>query len=116
MEFCWRNAACSAWPRASARYAGPWARPSSAPALIVGNYFDGITPYADAVATSQLLPGSRLLSYAGWGHTAFGRSGCVRGYVADYLLEGQLPPTGTLCPVASSPFASSPRPRQVQSN
>ena len=107
LGFWWRNAACSAWPSASARYAGPWTRPTSAPVLIVGNYFDGITPYADAVATSQLLPGSRLLSYAGWGHTALGRSACVQRHVAGYLLEGRLPPTGTLCPVESNPFPAS---------
>ena len=38
--------------------------------LIVGNYFDGITGYAGAIATSQWLANSRLLSYAGSGHTA----------------------------------------------
>jgi pimeloyl-ACP methyl ester carboxylesterase len=104
-RFWWPNAACSAWPSASARYAGPWTRATSAPVLIVGNFFDGITPYADAVATSQLMPGSRLLSYAGWGHTAFDRSACVRGYVVDYLLNGSLPPVDTVCPVEANPFA-----------
>jgi hypothetical protein len=74
--------------------------------LIVGNYFDGITSYADAVATSQLMPGSRLLSYAGWGHTAFDRSSCVRGYVVDYLLQGSLPPVDTICPIEANPFAA----------
>ena len=104
-RFWWPSAACSAWPSASARYAGPWTQRTSAPVLIVGNFFDGITSYADAVATSHLMPGSRLLSYAGWGHTAFDRSSCVRGHVVDYLLDGSLPPAATVCPVEANPFA-----------
>jgi pimeloyl-ACP methyl ester carboxylesterase len=107
-SFWWPNAACSNWPSADERYVGPWTRPSSAPVLIVGNYFDGITSYADAVSTSQLLPGSRLLSFAGYGHTAFDRSACVKAYVVDYLLEGNLPPAGTVCPVEVDPFAPLP--------
>jgi pimeloyl-ACP methyl ester carboxylesterase len=106
LPFWWPEAACSAWPSAASRYAGPWTHTTAAPVLIVGNYFDGITAYADAVATSQLLPNSRLLSYAGWGHTAFGRSVCVQRYVAQYLLDGQLPPEGSVCPIEADPFAA----------
>jgi len=70
----WTNAGCARWPVNADRYVGPWTARTSAPVLVVGNYFDGITDYAGAVATSTFLGNSRLLSYAGWGHTAFGRS------------------------------------------
>ena len=74
--------------------------------LVVGNYFDGVTDYAGAVASDELLRNSRLLSYAGWGHTAYGRSDCVTDYVDGYLLTGALPPAGTVCPANPNPFLS----------
>jgi pimeloyl-ACP methyl ester carboxylesterase len=100
----WGNASCSDWPVAPDRYTGPFSTRTSAPALVVGNYFDGITDYAGAIASSKLLRNSRLLSYAGWGHTAFGRSACVTQHVAAYLLDGRLPPAGTVCPANPNPF------------
>jgi hypothetical protein len=71
--------------------------------LVVGNYFDGVTDYRGAKASARLLHG-RLLSYAGWGHTAYGRTACVDGYIENYLLSGALPPAGTVCPAVPSPF------------
>ena len=73
---------------------------------MVGNFFDGVTSYAGAQASNRLLEGSRLLSYAGWGHTAYGRSACVTTHVNSYLLNGTLPPEGTLCPANPNPFLS----------
>jgi hypothetical protein len=72
--------------------------------LVVGNFFDGVTGYDGAVAASRLLENSRLLSYAGWGHTAYGRSECVEELVDDYLAAGALPPTGTVCTANPNPF------------
>ena len=100
----WNNAPCATWPKAPDRYAGPWTACTSAPVLIVGNYFDGVTGYDGAVASSKFLGNSRLLSYAGWGHTAFGRSGCTTDYITAYLLDGSLPPAGTVCPANPNPF------------
>jgi pimeloyl-ACP methyl ester carboxylesterase len=104
----WGNSACSAWPSAADRYNGPWTAKTSSPVLVVGNFFDPATDYAGAVASDRLLQNSRLLSYAGWGHTAAysGRSACVDDYVSLYLLDGSLPPKGTVCPAAANPFAT----------
>lgn len=104
----WGNAACAKWPTSPDRYAGPWSTRTSAPVLVVGNFFDGVTDYAGAVASSRLLKNSRLLSYAGWGHTAFGRSDCVTEYVINYLLDGTLPRKGTICPANPNPFLPTP--------
>jgi pimeloyl-ACP methyl ester carboxylesterase len=103
----WNNAGCANWPTAADRYIGPWSARTSAPVLVVGNFFDPATDYAGAVASSRLLPNSRLLSYAGWGHTAAysGRSQCADDFVSLYLLDGSLPPRGTVCPAAQNPFA-----------
>jgi pimeloyl-ACP methyl ester carboxylesterase len=103
----WGNNGCSGWPVNPDRYIGPWTARTSAPVLVVGNFFDGITDHAGAVASSRLLRNSRLLSYAGWGHTAYERSECVTGFVNAYLLDGSLPPAGTVCPANPNPFVQS---------
>lgn len=85
--------------------------------LVVGNFFDGITDHAGAEATARLLRNARLLSYAGWGHTAYGRSACITDHINAYLIGGTLPSAGTVCPANPNPFvpstqrtASSPTP------
>jgi hypothetical protein len=100
----WFNAGCARWRVNADRYVGPWTARTSAPVLVVGNHFDGVTDHAGAVVTDRLLRRSRLLSYAGWGHTAYGRSECTREYVNAYLLDGSLPPVGTVCPANPNPF------------
>jgi pimeloyl-ACP methyl ester carboxylesterase len=104
----WGNTGCAAWPTAADRYIGPWTARTSSPVLVVGNFYDPATDYAGAVTSSRLLPNSRLLSYAGWGHTAAysGRSACVDDYVSLYILDGSLPSRGTVCPASPSPFAA----------
>lgn len=100
----WFNNGCADWPVAPDRYTGPWSTTTSAPVLVVGNYFDGVTDYAGAQASAELLVGSRLLSYAGWGHTVYGRNECSTAHIDAYLLDGTLPPEGTVCPANPNPF------------
>jgi pimeloyl-ACP methyl ester carboxylesterase len=100
----WFNNGCTDWPVAEDRYVGPWRADTSAPVLVVGNFFDGVTDHAGARATNRLLKNSRLLSYAGWGHTAYGRSECTTEFIDAYLLDGALPPRGTVCPANPNPF------------
>jgi pimeloyl-ACP methyl ester carboxylesterase len=104
----WSNAGCASWPLSEDRYAGPWTAKTSAPVLVVGNYFDGVTDYAGAVASAELLPNSRLLSYAGWGHTAFGVNTCTTDHIVSYLVDGTLPPEGTVCAANPNPFIPPP--------
>jgi hypothetical protein len=74
--------------------------------LIVGNFFDPATRYQGAVTASKLLPNSRLLSYAGWGHVAsfFRANYCIDRKVTDYLVSLRLPAKGTVCQPEGSPF------------
>ena len=74
--------------------------------MVVGNYFDPATRYQGAVTASQLLPNSRLLSYAGWGHAAYLLAGnaCVNDNVSNYLVTGRPPAAGTVCRPTGSPF------------
>lgn len=103
----WFNAACSGWPLNTDRYGGPWQTRTSAPVLVVSNRYDPATGYTGAQASATQPRGSRLLTYEGWGHTAFGRSDCVTGSVVGYLLDGTLPKPGTRCPANPNPFQTS---------
>lgn len=87
-------------------YKGSFSRRTSAPALFIGNYYDPATNYNDAVSSSKLLPGSRLLSSNSWGHTAYGTSACVTNAVDGYLVRGALPAKGTVCVGDIQPFAA----------
>ena len=104
----WALSPCRSWPTTAGqdRYMGPWTARTSSPVLIVGNYFDPATPYQGAETASKLLPNSRLLSYAGWGHTAYLQAGnfCVDSLVTKYLLTSRVPPEGTVCQPEGSPF------------
>ncbi|HEU4347693.1 MAG TPA: alpha/beta hydrolase [Actinoplanes sp.] len=106
----WASSICAVWPGVGEdRYTGPWNASTANPVLVVGNYFDPATRYQGAQTVAALLPNSRLLSYAGWGHTATGGlSACVDGAVMGYLLAGTLPPEGTVCPATIDPFPAEP--------
>ncbi len=99
-----RFTGCADWPVNDDRYVGPWTAHTANPVLVVGNYFDPATDYDGAVASDRLLGNSRLLSYAGWGHTAYGVSQCATEDVNAYLLTVSLPPKGTVCPANPNPF------------
>jgi hypothetical protein len=58
------------------------------------------------------MPNSRLLTLDGSGHTSLFLSGCIDGYVDTYLLTGEVPPAGTVCPVDEVPFSQAPRQRR----
>jgi TAP-like protein len=74
--------------------------------LVVGNFFDPATRYQGALTASRLLPNSRLLSYAGWGHVAYLARGnfCVDDIVTRYLVTARTPAPGTVCQPEGSPF------------
>jgi pimeloyl-ACP methyl ester carboxylesterase len=115
----WAWSACRSWPATAGqdRHLGPWTARTSAPVLVVGNYFDPATRYQGAVAAARLLPNSRLLSYAGWGHAAYFIAGnpCVDTTVTRYLLTSRVPAAGTVCRPERSPFAPAPAVRQAES-
>ena len=104
----WTFGVCRSWPATAGqdRYLGPWTAQTSSPVLVVGNQFDPATPYSGALAASQLLPNSRLLTYAGWGHTAYFGAGnyCVNSQVTHYLVTSEVPAADTVCQPEGSPF------------
>ncbi|TDC31762.1 alpha/beta hydrolase [Micromonospora sp. 15K316] len=106
--WAWITSSCArdTWTvRDEDAYTGPFDRRTSAPVLVVGNYWDPATNYRGAVSSAALLPNSRLLSSDSWGHTAYGTSACATGAIDEYLLHGTLPARGTLCVGDAQPFA-----------
>jgi pimeloyl-ACP methyl ester carboxylesterase len=105
----WFTSICQPWPGWDRdHYDGPWNHTTANPVLVVGNLFDPATPYHGAVTVDRLLPRSRLLTLAGWGHTSLFASACVDGYVSTYLLTTRVPPRGTVCQPDVVPFAEAP--------
>jgi pimeloyl-ACP methyl ester carboxylesterase len=103
----WGTAQCArnTWTvRDEDAYRGPFNRRTSSPVLVVGSLWDPATNYAEAVSAAALLPNSRLLSSANWGHTAYGTSACVTAAVDAYLVRGTLPAEGTVCVGDVQPF------------
>lgn len=102
----WASSVCQPWPgQDSDRYTGPWNARTATSVLVVGNYYDPATRYQGAVTAARLLPNSRLLSYAGWGHTAsFSGNACVNDAIVGYLVTTVPPPRGTVCQPTGSPF------------
>lgn len=94
----WGNAPCSTWFGHSAATPAPVTSTTSAGILIIGTRYDPATPYAWARSLNRQLPTSRLLSYEGDGHTAYGEgSACVQRTVDTYLVSGTLPAAGARC-------------------
>ncbi|GAA2637211.1 alpha/beta fold hydrolase [Paractinoplanes durhamensis] len=105
--WAWASVQCAGdhWTvRDEDAYTGPFTKHTKHPVLIVGSFWDPATNYDDAVWSSHLLPNSRLLSSANWGHTAYGTSACATGATDRYLLYRSLPAKGTTCVGAQQPF------------
>lgn len=91
------SALCPQWPvPATGRPHVVTAR-GAAPILVVGATGDTATPYEWAVSTARNLAAGRLLTLDAIGHVASFRSPCVAEAVDGYLVDGVLPPAGTVC-------------------
>jgi pimeloyl-ACP methyl ester carboxylesterase len=103
----WTWAGCSSWRLpAPGRYLGPYDRATSSPVLVVGNTYDPATPYSGAQAVARRLPGARLLTIKGYGHTSLAApSACAQAAFDAYLISGSLPARGTVCNQDVAPFS-----------
>ncbi len=101
----WTSSICAVWPfKDTGRYLGPFNHQTANPLLIIGNLYDPATRYAGARTLAALMPGSRLLTLRGWGHTSLFRSSCIDQRITSYLINVQLPPPGTICQQDHIPF------------
>jgi pimeloyl-ACP methyl ester carboxylesterase len=78
------------------------------PLVMVGNVYDPATVYEWNV-TAARQSGARLITYEGWGHTAYGNDGpseCVNDAVDAYLIDLKPPQRGLSCPSTDVPAAA----------
>lgn len=76
----------------------PQIKKTATPILIIGTTQDPATPYAWAKALSTYIPGSRLITLQGEGHTGYGRgSACTDDAVDAYLITGRAPTKNLTC-------------------
>jgi pimeloyl-ACP methyl ester carboxylesterase len=70
------------------------------PILVIGNTGDPNTPFVGARHLAALIPGARLLTWDGWGHTwllSGAGDTCMQRWVSTYLIGGGTPPPHTQC-------------------
>lgn len=79
------------------------------PLVMIGNVHDPATVYEWNLTAAQ-QSGARLITYEGWGHTAYGNGGpsdCVNEAVDDYLIDLKPPRRGLRCPATEVPDSGS---------
>ena len=91
---------CAELPHHPKSNPGPYRAKGSAPIVVIGTRHDPATPYSWAQNMRKTLDNSVLLTREGDGHTAYGRgSSCIGSAVDKYLLTGEVPKDGLVCPV-----------------
>ncbi|KAA5831198.1 alpha/beta hydrolase [Saccharopolyspora hirsuta] len=70
---------------------------TEAPVLIANAQHDPATGYAWATNVDRQIEQAALLTYDGWGHGVYSRSGCTVSAVDRYLVDGVVPPEGARC-------------------
>lgn len=94
----WGNAPCSQWFGHADEAPSKATTSTKAPILIVGTTADPATPYSWAVSLHEQLSTSRLLTFVGDGHTAYGNGvTCIDQAVDAFLVSGTLPASGKRC-------------------
>ncbi|GAA0601562.1 alpha/beta hydrolase [Kutzneria viridogrisea] len=90
---------CVGWPDQVVNPEHPLRFAADTPrVLLVNGLHDPTTGYQWAQDVHrQTADKTTLLTYEGWGHVAYWRSGCVRASVDSYLVDGTLP-TDLRCP------------------
>lgn len=101
----WLSEPCAQWQARDAdTYSGPWNR-SPVPLLLVGTLADSNTAYVSTEKAAAALGDARILTETGGGHTALiNQSACVNHYTSAYIINGTLPPKGTVCDQDKPPF------------
>ena len=91
---------CAELPHHPKSNPGPYRAKGSAPIVVIGTRHDPATPYHWAQALHKTLENSVLLTWEGEGHAAYATAGsCIQSPVDKYLLTGEVPKDGLVCPV-----------------
>ncbi len=88
---------CTSWPAPEAAL-GAVKATGSAPILVVGAVHDPLAPYQAVQSLAGQLASATLISWQSGEHGSYPDSPCVSMAVDAYLLTGELPAVGSLCP------------------
>jgi pimeloyl-ACP methyl ester carboxylesterase len=101
----WLDSVCASLRPGPDRYSGPFDRRTHNPVLFVSTRRDPATRHRDAVDAAARMPGSRLITIDGTGHTSLTQdSQCARHAISAYLIRTTLPPRRLVCDVDSGLF------------
>jgi pimeloyl-ACP methyl ester carboxylesterase len=88
---------CTSWPAPEAAL-GAVKATGAAPILITAAVDDPVAPYAAVRSLAGQLGSATLISWQSGQHGSYPESSCVTAAVDGYLLSGDLPAVGSLCP------------------
>ena len=94
------NLPCATWPAPATFSPHRIVAPGTPEILVIGTEYDPATPLQWSQAMADQLANGVFLEWQGAdGHTAYGRgSECIAAQVDRFLLTGQAPADGTVCP------------------
>ncbi|GKT82351.1 alpha/beta hydrolase fold-1 protein [Colletotrichum tofieldiae] len=97
---------CAGYPvRPKWRFDGPFGGKTKTPMLFIGNSMDPVAPLEGTRKNVPKFEGAVLLQQDSVGHCSLNApSQCTVGHVRKYLVSGELPEAGTICPVDLLPF------------
>jgi pimeloyl-ACP methyl ester carboxylesterase len=90
-------AVCSSWP-APENALGAVKATGAAPILLTAAVDDPAAPYGSVQSLAGQLGSARLISWQSGQHGSYPGSSCITTAVDNYLLQGDLPAVGSLCP------------------
>ena len=95
-EIVYDGITCAIWPVRPGGHPAVSA-PTAPTSLVIGTTGDPATPYAEAKSLVTELRSAVLLTRVGEGHTGYSASTCIRDKTDTYLIDGTVPPAGTVC-------------------
>ncbi len=93
------SAGLGAWPIDQHASRTAISASGAAPIVVIGTTHDPATPYVMAQNLASELDSGVLVTWDGWNHTAYSKSGsaCIATAVEDYFVDGTVPADGLEC-------------------
>lgn len=91
------NRPCAHWPVPIDPLPRDFSAKGAPTIMVWGTTQDPSTPYANSVKVADQLDKAVLVTLDAKQHTAYGANDCVRGIMAAYLVDADVPPEGTRC-------------------
>ncbi|KAK3944424.1 TAP-like protein-domain-containing protein [Diplogelasinospora grovesii] len=98
--------ACTGWTiKATEIFSGPFGGDTATPILFVGNTYDPVTPFDNALSSAPNYNNALVLTIDGMGHTTMATQNmCGFAKIGAYFQTGALPGNDSFCPLETGPF------------